>query len=230
MNYLLHNLGYDQPINFRYIVLNTYKSRCMWLRDDYLDNLGLYDYTKWLPNIKYEQSNLERAKKAYKEAKLTLASLTKETLRARYAEELRKYEVLNNCTDSYHADRAATIKRCADEYRTHLDKWLALHDTANWLTGELIEIYDTAIADMKEHEDENVKAVQKMHNQTPPTFEEFVENEFKYLESIISFYADRIKDAKRAIKIIERECAEVKQIFTWLDTIEQEERKIETLD
>jgi len=223
MNYLLHNLGYDQPINFRYIVLSTYKSRCMWLRDYYIDRLGLHDYTKWLPDIKYEQSNLECAKKAYKEAKLKLSSLTKEMLQDSYAEELRKYEVLHNSTNSYHADQAATIKHCADEYRAHLDKWLALHDTANWLTGELIEIYDTAIADMKEHEDENVKAVQKMHEQTPPTFEEFVENEFKQLESTISFYRNRIKDAKRAIKIIERERAEVKQIFAWLDAIEQEE-------
>lgn len=228
MNYLLHNMGYDKPIDFRYIVLSTYKSRCVWLRDYYIDHLGLHDYTKWLPDIKYEQSNLKRAKKAYKEAKLKLASLTKETLRTRYTEELRKYEVLNNSTDSYHADHAAIIKRCADEYRTHLDKWLALHDTANWLTGELIEIYDTAIADMKEHEEKNVEAVRKMHNQTPPAFEEFVENEFKHLESNISFYADRIKDAKRAIKIIERECTEVKQIFAWLDQIEQEENKNES--
>lgn len=96
MNYLLHNLGYDNPIDFRRIVLYTYKGRCMWLRDTRLDSLGLYDYTKWLPDIKYEQSNLERAKKSYKEAKIALAALTEERLRTYFEEELCKYEVLHN--------------------------------------------------------------------------------------------------------------------------------------
>lgn len=220
MNYLLHNLGYDKPINFRYIVLSTYKSRCMWLRDDYLDNLGLYDYTKWLPDASYEQSNLEHAKKSYKEAKIALVSLTEEKLSAAYEEELRKYEVLHNSTHSYHSDIAAKIKRCTEEYREHLDKWLAIPDTPNWLAGDLIEIYDTAIKDMKEHEADDVKAVESMHNQMPPTFEEFREKELKHLESMISWSADKIKSAKRAIKFIEKEREEVKQIFALLDQID----------
>lgn len=223
MNYLLHNLGYDKPINFRYIVLSTYKSRCMWLRDDYLDNLGLYDYTKWLPDASYEQSNLKFAQQSYKEAKLKLASLTEEEPRAAYDEELRKYEVLHNSEHSYHSDIANEIKRCIKEYKTHLNTWLAIPDTPNWLTGDLIEIYDTAVRDMEDHEADDVKAVERMHSQTPPTFEEFRENELKHLESTISRSADRIKSAKRAIKDIERKREEVKQIFDWLDQIEQEE-------
>jgi hypothetical protein len=202
----------------------------MWLRDYYLDSLGLYDYTKWLPDASYEKSSLKFAQQSYKEAKLKLASLTEEQLRAAYDEELCKYEVLHNSKSSYHSDIAKKIKRCVEEYKTHLNAWFAISDTPNWLTGDLIEIYDTAVRDMENHEADDIKAVECMHAQTPPTFEEFRENELKRLESTISLSADRIKSAKRAIKDVERKCEEVKQIFAWLDQIEQEESKIETLD
>lgn len=223
MNYLLHNIGYDKPINFRSIVLRTYKDRCMWLRDDYLENLGLHDYTKWLPDMSYEESNLNRAKESYKKSKLELAALTKEKLQDLYEEELRKYEVLHNSTNSYYTDMAEKARRSAEEYRIHLDKWLAIPDTPNWLAGDLIDIYDTAIKDAKENEADNVKAVERMHSKTPPTFDEFVAQEFKRIENSISFAADRIKSAERAIKQIKTRCEEVKQIFDWLDEIEQEE-------
>jgi hypothetical protein len=221
MNYYLHNVGYDNPINFRRIVLEAYKSRCAWLRDDYVDRLGLYDYTKWLPNTSYEESNLKFLKESYKKAKLELAALNKVKLQALYAEELKKYEVMHNSTNSYHADMAAKARRSAAEYRTYLDKWLAIPDTPNWLAGDLIDIYDTAIKDAQENEADNLKAVERMHEKKPQTFEEFADQEFNRLENSISFHADRIKSAKRAIKEIEKRCEEVKQIFAWLDQIEQ---------
>ena len=225
MNYLLHNLGYDNPINFRRIVLEAYKSRCMWLRDYYIDHLGLYDYTKWLPDTNYEASNLKFSTERYKEAKLELAALSKAKLQEMYKEELKKYEVMHNSTNSYYADFAAKARRSAAEYRTHLDKWLAIPDTPNWLAGDLIDIYDTAIEDAKNNEVDNVKSVERMHSKTPPTFDEFTNQELKRLENSISFHADRIKSAKRAIKEIEKRREEVRQIFAWLDQIEQEEIK-----
>ena len=225
MNYYLHNNGYDNPINFRRIVLLTYKDRCRWLRDEYIDRLGLYDYTKWLPNTHYEESNIKFSQERYKEAKLELAALSKVKLQEMYEEEIKKYEVMNNSTNSYHADMAFKARRSAAEYRTHLDKWLAIPGTPNWLAGDLIDIYDTAIKDAEENEADNLKAVERMHSNTPPTFEEFVDQEYKRLENSISFHADRIKSAKRAIKEIEKRREEVKQIFAWLDKIEQEESK-----
>lgn len=220
MNYYLHNVGYDNPIDFRRIVLQTYKARCVWLRDDRIDRLGLYDCTKWMPNISYEKSNLEYAKKSYKKVKLELAALTDEKLQKLYVEELCKYEVLHNSINSYYADMAAKAKHCAEEYRTYLDKWLAIPDTPNWLTGDLIDIYNTAIEDAKENETNNIEAVKRMHSQTPPTFEEFADQELKRLENSISFHADRIKSAKHAIKEIKRRQEEVKQLFAWLDQID----------
>ena len=229
MNYYLHNVGYDNPINFRRIVLEAYKSRCVWLRDDYIDHLGLYDYAKWLPNTNYEESNLKFSQEAYKKAKLELAALNKIKLQEMYEEELEKYEVMHNSTNSYYADCAAKARRSAAEYRTHLDKWLTIPGTPNWLAGDLIDIYDTAIKDAEDNEADNIKAVERMHSKTPPTFEEFADQEFKRLENSISFHADRIKSAKRAIKEIEKRCEEVKQIFAWLDQIEKEKQN-ETLD
>lgn len=223
MNYYLHNVGYDNHIDFRRIVLQTYKDRCVWLRDSSVDHLGLYDYTKWLPNTHYEESNLKFSQERYKEAKIELAALSKIRLQSLYEEELKKYEGMHNSENSYYADCAAKARRSAEEYRTHLDKWLAIPDTPNWLAGDLIDIYDTAIKDAEENESDNVKAVERMHSKTPPTFDEFVSQEFKRLENSISFHADRIKSAKRAIKEIERRREEVRQIFAWLDKIEQEE-------
>ena len=212
MNYYLHNVGYDKPINFRRIVLEAYKSRCMWLRDDYLDHLGLYDYTKWLPDMSYEESNLKLSKERYKECKLELAALSKVKLQEMYEEELKKYEVMHNSDNSYHADFAAKARRSAEEYRTHLDKWLAIPDTPNWLAGDLIDIYDTAIKDAED--------VERMHSKTPPTFKKFADKELKRLKKSISFHAYRIKSAKRTIKEIEKRREEVKQIFAWLDQID----------
>ena len=230
MNCLLHNLGYDKPIDFRRIVLQTYKAKCIWLRDDYIDHLGLCDYAKWLPDTHYEESNLKFSQERYKELKLELAALNKAKLQALYEEELKKYEVMHNSENSYYADFAAKARRSAAEYRIHLDKWLAIPDTPNWLAGDLIDIYDTAIKDAKDNEADNVKAVERMHSKTPPTFEEFADQEFKRLENSISFHADRIKSAKRAIKEIEKRCEEIKQIFAWLDQIEKENETNEALD
>lgn len=223
MNYYLHNNGYDNPINFRRIVLEAYKNHCMWLRDDYLDRLGLYDCAKWLPDTRYEESNLKHSQEAYKKAKLELAAISKAKLQEMYEEELEKYEVMHNCQNSYYSDSASKARRSAAEYRTHLDRWLAIPDTPNWLAGDLIDIYDTAIKDAEDNEAGNAKAVERMHNQTPPTFEEFVDQEYKRLENSIAFHADRIKSAKRAIKEIEKRREEVKQIFAWLDAMEKEE-------
>ena len=228
MNYYLHNVGYDKPIDFRRIVLQIYKAKRMWLRDESIDRLGLYDYTKWLPNVAYEQSNLKYAQKSYNQAKKQLAAITEEKLQELYAEELSKYEVLHNSTNSYYADLAAKAKRCAEEYNIHLDKWLSIPNTPSWITEELVDIYDTAIKDAEENEANNVKAVERMHSEMPPTFDEFAERKLKNLEDTVSFHADRVKSAKRAIQMISKECEEVKQLFDWLDQIEKENKTNES--
>ena len=223
MNYLLHNLGYDKPVNFRYIVLSTYKNHCIWLRDTYMDRLDLYNYEAWLPNIKYEYNALKREQECFDRDQAKLISLTDEKLQEMYAKKVADIKVLHNCNHSYHMDSAAEIKRCTDAYDKSLRKWLEIPNTPKWLTADLIDIYDTAIKDLQEHNDEDVKSVERMHNEPIPTFEEFKNETIDHLIYNIKFQKAQIESRKRSIEIVEQQIADVKQLFAWLDEIENEE-------
>lgn len=222
MNYLLHNLGYDKPVNFREIVLRQYHSHCGWLRDTYFDRLDLYNYEKWLPNIQYEYDQLKREQQLLDRDKNELSSLTDEKLQEMYAEEVSKIETLHNCNHSYHMDLAVDIKRCTDEYYKSLKKWFDIAMAPKWLNEELLDIYSTAMKDLEEHHTEDIKAIERMHRESIPTFEDFKTETIERLEYNVKFQKGRIDSRKRAIKIVEQEIADVKQLFAWLDEIEKE--------
>lgn len=76
-NYLLHNLGYDEPINFRYIVLDTLKRYgiCQHVRDYSTNQLGLTDVNKWLESTNYYENKIKRSKEMLKEYKATLKQI-----------------------------------------------------------------------------------------------------------------------------------------------------------
>lgn len=225
MNYYLHNMGYDKPVNFREIVLRTYKNHCMWLRDTYFDRLDLYNYEAWLPNIQYYYDELKRERACLKKYQNELLLLTDEKLQEMYAEKVESIEVLHNCNHSYHMDLAVDISRCADEYDKYLRKWLEIPNTPKWLTADLIDIYDTAMRDLREHNDEDIKSVERMHNEPIPTFENFKAETISRLEYNINFQKDRIESQKRNIKIVEKDMADVKQLFAWLDEIDRENKQ-----
>lgn len=224
MNYYLHNMGYDKPINFREIVLRTYKNHCIWLRDTYFDRLDLYNYEKWLPDIQYEYNCLKNEQMHLAKNQEELDSLTDEKLQEMYAEKVSSIEVLHNCNHSYHMDLAEEIKRCTDEYDKQLRKWLEIPNTPQWLTADLIDIYDTAIKDLQGHNDADNKSVERMHNEPIPTFEEFKTEIIDQLEYSITFQKAQIESRKRSIKIVEQEISDVKQLFAWLNEIEKENR------
>ena len=222
MNYYLHNMGYDKPINFREIVLRTYKSHCMWLRDTYFDRLDLYNYESWLPNIQYYYDELKREQECLKKYQNELLLLTDEKLQEMYEKKVESIQVLHNCDHSYHMDLADDIKRCTDEYDKYLRKWLEIPNTPKWLTADLIDIYDTATRDLNEHLNDDIKSVKRMHNELIPTFEDFKAETVNRLEYNITFQKDRIAAQKKNIKIVEKDMADVKQLFAWLDEMEKE--------
>lgn len=222
MNYYLHNMGYDKPINFREIVLRNYKNHCMWLRDTYFDKLDIYNYETWLPNIQYYYDELERERKCLKKYQKELLLLTDGKLQEMYEKKVESIKVLHNCDHSYHIDLADDIKRCTDEYDKYLRKWLEIPNTPKWLTADLIDIYDTATRDLNGHLNEDIESVKRMHNELIPTFEDFKAETIDRLEYNIKFQKDKIESCKRNIKIVEQEIADVKQLFAWLDEIEQE--------
>lgn len=221
MNYYLHNMGYDKPINFREIVLRTYKSHCMWLRDTYFDRLDLYNYEAWLPNIQYYYDELKHERECLKKYQNELLLLTDEKLQEMYAEKVESIKVLHNCNHSYHMDLAVDISRCTDEYDKYLRKWLEIPNTPKWLTSDLIDIYDTAMRDLREHNDEDIKSVERMHDEPIPTFEDFKTETIDRLEYNISFQTARITSQKNSIKIVEQQISDVKQLFAWLDEIDR---------
>ncbi len=223
MNYYLHNVGYDKPINFREIVLRAYKDHCMWLRDTYFDRLDPYNYEAWLPNIQYEYNELERERECLKKYQNELLLLTDKKLQEMYAEKVESIKVLHNCHHSYHMDIADDIKRCTDEYDKYLRRWLEIPNTPKWLTAGLIDIYDCAIRDLNQHLSEDIESVKRMHNEPIPTFEDFKAETIGRLEYNIKFQKDRIDSRKRNIKIVEKDIADVKQLFAWLDAMEHEE-------
>lgn len=229
MNYLLHNMGYDKPINFREIVLRMYHKNCIWLRDTNFSRLDLYNYEEWLPDIQYEYRQLNAAQERVTKTQNELASLTDDKLQAMYELEVEKIKSLHRCEHSYHVDMAESANKCAYAYNKHLKKWLDLPDTPKWLTNELVDIYDTAMRDVREHQEEDSKAVERMHDTPTPTFEQFKIDTIERIKSHIEFNKDRVKDAKKAIKIIQKEIEDVKQIFAWLDEIEQEENHCENM-
>jgi hypothetical protein len=122
-------------------------------------------------------------------------------------------------------DLAVDISRCTDEYDKYLRKWLEIPNTPKWLTADLIDIYDTAMKDLREHNDEDIKSVKRMHNEPIPTFENFKAETIARLEYNINFQKDRIESQKKNIKIVEKDMADVKQLFAWLDEIDLEENE-----
>lgn len=222
MNYLLHNLGYDKPVNFREIVLRQYHQHCPWLRDTYFDRLDLYDYEKWLPDLEYYKKELQEAKSRLKKYQYEMVNFTEEKLQEMYALEVHKVKMLNQCHSSYHMDMVNEIKRCTDEYNKPLQRWLALPNAPKYLTDELIDIYATAINDMEEHLRDEIKAVERMHNEVVPDYKDFKRQTKDNILDMIKFCENQVSDRKRLIKLVKEEVAEVKQIFAWLDSIEED--------
>jgi hypothetical protein len=194
----------------------------MWLRDTYFDRLDLYNYESWLPNIQYYYDELKRERECLKKYQNELLLLTDEKLQEMYEKKVSDIEVLHNCNHSYHMDLAADISRCTDEYDKYLRKWLEIPNTPKWLTADLIDIYDTAMRDLRGHNDEDIKSVERMHNEPIPTFEDFKAETIDRLEYNIKFQKDKIESYKRNIKIVEKDMADVKQLFVWLDEVEKE--------
>jgi hypothetical protein len=225
MNYLLHNLGYDKPVNFREIVLRQYHSNCVWLRDTYFHQLSMTSYKPWLPDLEYYENSLRAEKRRLQEHKRQLAGLTEEKLQKMYEQEVNTIESLRKCKNTYHVDEIAKIKRCTDEYNKHLQKWLSLPNTPKYLNSALIDIYETAIKDMAEHDKSEDEAMKRIRSRSIPTYEDFKNNTISRIKNEIDFCKEQVASKTRAVKMVKDKIADVKQIFAWLDEVEKEENK-----
>lgn len=225
MNYYLHNMGYDKPINFREIVLWQYHRNCVWLRDTNFDKLSLTSYKLWLPDLECYENELQAEKCRLQKYKSELDSLTDARIQELYAEEISKIECLHQCNNSYHVDEIAKIKRCTDEYNKSLQKWLAIPNTPKYLTDALVDIYETAIEDMAEHERDEVEAVKNMHSKTIPNYEDFKKQIINHYKGMVEFSKNQVLSKTNTVKIVKQNISDIKQLFAWLDSIEKENNK-----
>ena len=116
-NYLLHNLGYDKPINFRYIVLDTLKRYgiCQHIRDYSTGQLGLTDVNKWLEYTGYYEDKINRSKEQLKEYKATLKQIAdgdESYVQKEYERLLSNAKSYRSSQHSWNIDEANKIDKC----------------------------------------------------------------------------------------------------------------------
>lgn len=227
-NYLLHNLGYDKPINFRYIVLDTLKRYgiCQHMRDYSTDHYGLTDVSKWLESTDYYEDKIKRSKEQLKEYKTTLKQIDggdESYIQKEYERLLSNAKSYRCSQHSWNIDEANTIDECAKEYFKYLSQFnLPVGgQLGKNLNNSLWEIYNTAIHDRDEHLEEDKKSVEQMHQAKDPIYEDVKVEVMDRLKSSVKWQEDEIKSAKECIKRIKENNEIIKNIFHELDLVEK---------
>ena len=227
-NYLLHNLGYDKPINFRYIVLDTLKRYgiCQHIRDYSTNQLGLTDVNKWLETTDYHEDKIQKSKERLKEYKTILKNIEdgdESYIQAEYEKLLSNAKSLRSSKHSYHIDQANKISKCAEEYYQYLSQWKMPSggELGKNVTNVLWDIYHTAIYDRDEHLEEDKKSVEIMRRVKDPIYEDVKAEVIDRLKNYVKWQEDEINSAKECIKRIEKNNEIIKDIFYELDLVDK---------
>lgn len=227
-NYLLHNLGYDKPINFRYIVLDTLKRYgiCQHLRDYSTDYCGLTDVNKWLESTDYYEDKIKRSKEKLKEYKATLKQIAdgdESCIQKDYERLLSNARSYRSSQHSWNIDEANTIDECAKEYFKYLSQFNlpVSGELGKNLNNSLWEVYNTAILDRDEHLEEDKKLVERMHQAKDPVYEDVKVEVIDRLKGYVKWQENEIKSAKECIKRIKENNEIIKDIFYELDLVEK---------
>ena len=125
-NYILHNMGYGNPINFREIVLSTLKGFgiCCHLRDYSLSQLGTTDVTKWLANDNYERGNLKHWQESTEEKKKLLALILdgeESIIKSEYQKEEESVTYYKSCETSFYDDEISKARNSVEQYTKYLN-------------------------------------------------------------------------------------------------------------
>ena len=227
-NYLLHNLGYDKPINFRYIVLDTLKRYgiCQHLRDYSADQLSLTNVDKWLQSTDYYKNKINGSKERLKEYKATLKQIEggdESYVQKEYERLLSNAKSYRSSKHSWNIDEANRIDERAKEYHKYLLKFNlpVSGELGKNLNNSLWEIYNTAILDRDEHLEADKKSIEKMHQAKDPIYEDVRAEVIDRLKGYIKWQEDEIKSSKECIKRIEKNNKVIKDIFDQLDLVDR---------
>ncbi len=227
-NYLLHNIGYDKPIDFRYIVLSTMKSYgvCIHLRDYSITQLDLYDVNTWLRKTNYCEQELKRHKELLKTCHSELKKIKdgdESQIKKEYERQVGNALSLQNCDNSWHIDEAKRIEKCTDEYYKYLSLWeMPTNDNfSKELKETLYSIYETAVEDKEAHLVANKKSVESMRNSIVPNYETVKEEVIKRLENDIQWHKKGIDEAKKSIEYILDCNKKIQEVFSWIEIVEK---------
>lgn len=226
MNYYIHNNtnGYENPTcNLRDTVLTTLKGKGLFqhLRDINLSQLDQYDVSKWLWDTSYYEDKIKTCKEKIKEKQEEINSTTEEQIKAEYDKEVFRINWYNNPKSNWPANEVNRIQKCLDEYKPKLKSFTDIC-TYDWINDCLLDIIDTAEADLKRNklnaEEEAYR--REFKPKIIPKYEDFKaeyqENELRWLER----FEDDLRSAKSSLKKCKERNEIIKQIFMWLDQLE----------
>lgn len=226
MNYYIHNNtnGYENPTcNLRDTVLTTLKGKGLFqhLRDTSLSQLDQYDASDWLWDTSYYEDKIKTCKERIKQKQEEINSTTEEQIKAEYDNEVFRINWYNNPKSNWPANEVNRIQKCLDEYKPKLKSFTDIC-TYDWINDCLLDIIDTAEADLKRNKlNAEEEAYQREFKPKPiPSYEDFKAN---YREDQVR-WLERFEDDLRSAKSSLNKCKEynktIKQIFTWLDQLE----------
>ena len=226
MNYYIHNNtnGYENPTcNLRDTILTTLKGKGLFqhLRDTSLSQLDQYNVEKWLWDTSYYKDKIKSIKEQIKEKQAKINSITEAEIKEAYDNEVLRINWYNNPESNYYVNEVLRIQKCLDEYKPKLKSFTDIC-TYDWINDCLLDIIDTAEADLNRHKkDAEKEAYQREFKpKVIPSYEEF---KAKYREDQL-MWLERFEDDLRSAKSSLKKCKEyneiIKQIFTWLDQLE----------
>lgn len=227
-NYLLHNLGYENPVNFRYVVLSTIKGWgiCAHLRDELMDQLSLTNVNDWLGSTEEYERAILRAEMKLRNTQAQLKKIQggdESYIKELYDKEVNKAKSLLACNNSYNKDEADKVARSADQFKRYLTAWESLGsstDVYSHITEALQDIYSTALQDEAEYLEHDKEAVAEMRRISIPTYEEVKSSTIEDLNRWVKHWKEDIKDSRRAIKRIQADNEIIRDIFKRLDEVE----------
>ena len=229
-NYILHNIGYGNPVNFREVVLSTLKGFgvCGHLRDYPISQIGTTDVKKWYATTDYEEGNLKHWKENTEQKKKQLQTILggdESVIEAEYEKEKELISYYKDCEHSYYDDEILKAKKSVAEYSKYLGHFQTKMNNEFYVAfdKELREITETAIRDIKEMKGESAKSLCRAKQKKLPDYASFRDKYIENLRNGIRHGEEHIASIKRAIRRISENNAIIKEVF---EAIEEAEKRI----
>lgn len=229
LNYLLHNLMDYKDKEFRKVVLYCLKNRGYFqhLKDITFSALDIYNVNDWKRSEKYLQEEYNRLKAMEHSYQAILDSAES------WQKEQEIAETYKQCKHSYHHDTANKI----DDYTNKFSAYLTIlhkeqkaedNQLIDCVMDELEEILETAVFDMKDERESDVRSVQDMHEHQLPDYESWKKGKIDNIRHFLKRTRQDIVDTEQAIADCQQFNKEVEKLFEMLDRVDSRFAKVST--